>query len=80
VTVDLVMRVSRGEDDRLSGTVRVRDAADTHDFSGTLELMRVFEELVPLDPEANAAKPASRGGTSPALPGSSEPSNHPWTS
>ncbi len=46
--VELVMRVSRGEDDRLSGNVR-RGHGDGRDFSGTLELMRVFEELVPVD-------------------------------
>jgi len=62
VAVDLVMRVSRGEDDRLSGTVRVAQDADCRDFSGTLELMRVFEELVPTDrtpDERNRARRSS---------------------
>jgi hypothetical protein len=42
--------VIRGEDGRLSGTVSARDDAEIHSFSGTLELMRVFEELVPAPP------------------------------
>ncbi len=50
MAVELVMQVSRGEDDRLSGTVSLAHGADARDFSGTLELMRVFEELVPTDP------------------------------
>jgi hypothetical protein len=71
VTVELIMRVSRSEDNRLSGTVRLGDAAEAHGFSGTLDLMRVFEELVPADPEAAAANPTGRDGASPAAPGSS---------
>jgi hypothetical protein len=47
--VELVMRVSRGEDNRLTGTVRAARDADPREFSGTLELMRVFEELVPIE-------------------------------
>ncbi len=49
MAVELVMQVSRGENDRLSGTVSLGHGADARDFSGTLELMRVFEELVPAD-------------------------------
>ena len=49
MAVELVMRVARSEDNRLSGTVRVTGGADVRQFSGTLELMRVFEELVPTD-------------------------------
>lgn len=45
--VKLVMEVSRGEDGRLVGTVRVAHATEAQEFSGTLELMRVFENLVP---------------------------------
>jgi hypothetical protein len=47
--VELVMQVTRGNDDRLTGTVRTETDAVVHEFSGTLELMRVFEELVPVD-------------------------------
>jgi hypothetical protein len=47
--VELVMRVSRGQDNRLTGTVRAARDADAREFSGTLELMRVFEELVPIE-------------------------------
>lgn len=59
VAVELVMQVSRGEDDRLSGTVRVAHGADGRDFSGTLELMRVFEELVP--PDQTGSRPGPSG-------------------
>jgi hypothetical protein len=45
--VDLLLRVTRGSDNRLSGTVRTTSAGDAHPFSGTLELMRVFEDLIP---------------------------------
>jgi hypothetical protein len=44
---ELIMQVSRSAEDRLSGTVRLGAEQKVHHFSGTLELMRVFEELVP---------------------------------
>jgi hypothetical protein len=47
LAVDLHLQVSRSADNRLSGTVRLPHGRDAHSFSGTLELMRVFEELVP---------------------------------
>ena len=47
VPVDLLMQVSRGEDNRLSGTIRLAHGPDARDFSGMLELIRAFEELVP---------------------------------
>jgi hypothetical protein len=53
--IELLMQVTRSSDSRLSGTVRVADRAEPHPFSGTLELMRVFEELVPA---AGVAAPA----------------------
>jgi hypothetical protein len=68
LSVELVMRVSRGEDNRLTGTVRTtRDAGD-REFSGTLELMRVFEELVPIEragrqPEASGGDDQFHGAT-----------------
>jgi hypothetical protein len=73
MTVELVMQVSRGDDDRLSGTVRLRGAADTHVFSGTLELMRVFEDLVPRDRSMKEAKPPRRGEGGSRLLGSPLP-------
>ncbi len=45
VTVDLRLQVTRDEDERLSGTVTA--AGEVRSFSGVLELMRVFEDLVP---------------------------------
>jgi hypothetical protein len=53
MTVELIMQVSRSEDNRLTGTVRRDKEAGGHGFSGTLELMRVFEELVPADPDGS---------------------------
>ena len=66
--MELVMRVSRGEDNRLTGTVRTTRAAGVREFSGTLELMRVFEELVPIEragrePEASGADDQLHGAT-----------------
>ena len=43
------MQISRAQDDRLSGTVRRTPSPDPRAFSGTLELMRVLEDLVPPD-------------------------------
>jgi len=49
VPVKLVLHLSRWDDNRLTGTVRGGPDADVRKFSGILELMRVFEELVPVD-------------------------------
>jgi hypothetical protein len=54
LVVDLLLHVTRGEDNRLSGTVCTAGGADGHPFSGTLELMRVFEDLVPIDRDTKA--------------------------
>jgi hypothetical protein len=51
--VDLLLHITRGEDNRLSGTVWTVGGAEAHHFSGTLELMRVFEDLVPIARETN---------------------------
>ena len=45
VTLKLEVEVTRDVDQRLIGTVRLDDRQLA--FDGTLELMRVFEELVP---------------------------------
>ena len=45
--MELVLQVSRDQDNRLNGSVRASTESSTHAFSGTLELMRVFELLVP---------------------------------
>jgi hypothetical protein len=60
VPVDLHLQMSRGEDDRLSGTVSTAGDDTVHGFSGTLELMRVFEELVPFE---RVAAEADRSGS-----------------
>jgi hypothetical protein len=56
--LELVMQVSRSAEDRLSGTVRLSDGSELHHFSGTLELMRVFEDLVPTIPEPAPRAPS----------------------
>lgn len=60
MSVELVMRVSRAKDNRLTGTVQTTRGAGAREFSGTLELMRVFEELVPIEPAAQ--QPEASGG------------------
>lgn len=57
MTVELVMQVARSGDNRLSGTVSLMPDADPRGFSGTLELMRVLEDLVPCDGGAEPARP-----------------------
>ena len=44
--------MSRDANNRLSGTVAIDGAGEARAFSGTLELMSVFEELVPVKPAA----------------------------
>lgn len=56
MAVQLEMLVARGLDNRLSGTVRVSDGGEAREFSGTLELMRVFEDLVPVTGGAVASQ------------------------
>jgi hypothetical protein len=50
MAIDLHISIARGDDDRLSGTVRAVDADEVRAFSGTLELLRVFEDLLAEDP------------------------------
>lgn len=45
--MELVLHVTRDEQSRLSGTVCASRESGPHEFSGVLELLRVFEELVP---------------------------------
>jgi len=63
---DLILRVSRDADNRLSGTVRTAGETEAHTFSGTLELMRVFEDLVPgpsnVPAAANMPEPSGTPG------------------
>jgi hypothetical protein len=70
VGLDLHIHLDRDEDDRLNGTVRVLDAGEVRSFSGTLELLRVFEDLLSTD-AASAVTDRSSGprGTAPSAPG-----------
>ena len=63
LTVDLHLQVSRSADNRLSGTIRLPDGRDAHAFSGTLELMRVFEELAPSGLDETVADSRESGGS-----------------
>jgi hypothetical protein len=47
VAVEILLRVTRGAGDRLDGSARISGGNDVREFSGMLELMRVFEELIP---------------------------------
>lgn len=68
MAVELILRVTRGEDRRLSGVVRRGRESEAHGFSGTLELMRVFEDLVPVDAPAGDGEPGARTTDSHAAP------------
>jgi len=47
VAVEIVLQVTRGAGDRLDGSAHISGDDDVRAFSGMLELMRVFEELIP---------------------------------
>jgi len=49
VEVEILLRVTRGAGDRLDGSASVIGGSEIRGFSGMLELMRVFEDLVPAD-------------------------------
>jgi hypothetical protein len=70
VTTELILQVSRSAENRLSGTVRSGRDSELHRFSGTLELMRVFEDLIPFvaDPHESGVS-----GARPAQPAASQP-------
>jgi hypothetical protein len=55
VAVEIVLRVRRGTGDRLCGTACLSGGSDVQEFSGMLEMMRVFEELVPAHDEPTDA-------------------------
>ena len=47
VAMRLVMQLERDTDGRLSGEISREGAVTPLDFSGTLEMLKVLEELVP---------------------------------
>jgi hypothetical protein len=47
VAVEILLRVTRGAGDRLDGSACISGGTEVREFSGMLELMRVFEELIP---------------------------------
>jgi hypothetical protein len=47
MAVEILLRVRRGAGDRLDGSACVSGGTEIREFSGMLELMRVFEELIP---------------------------------
>jgi len=56
VAVEILLRVTRGPGDRLDGSACISGAIDVREFSGMLELMRVFEELIPTLEPSTAAR------------------------
>jgi hypothetical protein len=54
VAVEILLRVTRGAGDRLDGSACISGATDVREFSGMLELMRVFEDLIPTQPSTAA--------------------------
>jgi hypothetical protein len=52
MAIDLHIHVARGDDKRLEGTIRAQDADEARPFSGTLEMLRVFEDLLAADVDA----------------------------
>jgi hypothetical protein len=60
MAVELVLSVTRSDDDRLTGNVRLADKDDRREFSGTLELLSVFEQLVPTEGQRQQAKGVRR--------------------
>jgi hypothetical protein len=75
VTVRLLMQVTRDNDGRLGGQVIPVGSDEMHGFSGTLELLKVLEELVLPDSEDEAPKESQLSGnddrhfTIPEVPG-----------
>ena len=53
MAVELHLQLTRDDDHRLSGIARTADGSEVRSFSGTLELMRVFEELVPIQTDTS---------------------------
>ena len=58
MTIRLLMQVKRDIDGRLGGQVTPAGSDTMHGFSGTLELLKVLEELVLPDSEVDGPKEA----------------------
>jgi hypothetical protein len=58
VTIRLLMQVRRDHDGRLGGQVIPAGSDTMHGFSGTLELLKVLEDLVLPDSEDDGPKEA----------------------
>jgi hypothetical protein len=56
VAVEILLRVRRGAGDRLDGSACISGGSEVREFSGMLELMRVFEELIPAHDERMDAR------------------------
>lgn len=66
MAIEILLRMTRGDGDRLDGSATVADRSDVYHFSGMLELLRVFEDLVPpLGSGAGqrASEPSSASGS-----------------
>jgi hypothetical protein len=47
VTIEILLRVTRDAGDRLYGSAKLTGGSEAREFSGMLELMRVFDDLIP---------------------------------
>ena len=65
MAVEILLRVTRGAGDRLDGSARISGGNDVREFSGMLELMRVFEELIPALGQPTDASPTTDSSDSP---------------
>jgi hypothetical protein len=69
VAVEILLRVTRDDDGRLGGSASVIGRPEVREFSGTLELMRVFEDLVPAEARGTDGADARSGGDAGAADG-----------
>jgi hypothetical protein len=65
VAIEILLRVTRSAGDRLNGSAKLATGSEVREFSGMLELMRVFEDLIPadgFDGDPRAGEPPSPAG------------------
>lgn len=65
MAIEILLRVTRGAGDRLNGSAKLATGSEVREFSGMLELMRVFEDLIPADAsdgDPRAGEPPSPAG------------------
>ena len=61
MTIDILLRVTRDAGNRLYGSATLTGGSETREFSGMLELMRVFDDLIPPVRDEPDGSPAAAG-------------------